>query len=1323
MTEEPASAPPRRHGRFRRWIVRPAIWALAAVALAIAGLSYLFHSEWLLQQERAFLEARLSELFGRTVTARSVDIHLLPLEIEARDLVIAGRRPQDPPWASVRRLSVYADPEGLRSSTLRLRAVVLERPRIHLEWDESGEDNIPRFRSAAGKRKVSILIDALSVRDGILELDHREVPMTLEAHAVSALLLDAGGKRLGGRVAVQDVEVVLPDAQPVRCAVAARVVLDSEGLTIANARVTAPDFDARVTGRVGWHGATTVHLEGTVDTAAAFFQRLGYIDREIEGAARFAGKLDWSRERWVVDGQVAAPRLELYGFGLAGAAGDLTIDRERAHFALAHAVYDEGEASGELTVALAGAERRFDLAIDLDGVDLRRLLAERDIPIGEADARLRGHVTFSFLPKAAARGEGRADLEIVAADGAGVPVEGIARLAIGGGEVRSETITLSTPSEQVTAQGAYEIASGRGAFDFRATSEDLDSLARLLPIAREPPVVWLPRRGLGELSGRLEIAPAGQTAVRLNLNLAEVAAPGLAADRVVGSLHLGANLLDELALHATRPGRAVTITGRVPFGDTGQPAPPGLQLTVEPSAWPLAEAAPWLPFELPFTGDLSGRLQLAGSLDHPVGELTGSLASATAFGVPFARLDTHLAWDSEVLTVSRVVGRLAPFAGAEEGAGEISGAGRLRLADGGLDFQLTAHDVELRRMPYHDLLPGVDGGHLELAATVRGTLDRPAIEATATAREVTVAGRPLGAAAESPATFAWDGEHLEARGSLLGLLSVAGGGTLDGEHAALDLQVESANLGTLAAAVLVAPPADLAGHVAGRLRIDGRFTGTPPLTARLDLPTVALRWQRHDIVATEPVAIVATREAVELRSVYLAEEASASELFVAGRIGLVPEARLDLRLQGSAAASWLEELVPALDANGTIDVLGRVSGTFAAPAFDGQAELRDGRLILRDFPHSLERLRAVVLFDPDQIVLDSLTGVLGGGDVTAGGALQLPRPNAPLSYRFQAELRRVTLRYPAGWLMRGDANLALLSQGEGRQVRGSIDLDRVYYLQDMPINVGDLLVRFLQRQRLEAGSADESMAATALNLIVRAPGAVRVRNNLADLRGGADLSVRGTLAQPVLFGRVEVEPGGKVTYGENDYVVERGRLTFANPSRIEPIIDLVAKTKVDEYNVTLTLSGPLERLEATFASDPPLADLDVLSLLTTGQAPTETSTTAPAGVATDTAQNTTAQGVLYGQAASLISERVNRLFGLDKFKIEPLTTGDTLASARLTVGKRLSKRLYVTYSVDPSTTEQQKVQVEWKLGEQLVLVFTQNGNGSYSADARWERTH
>jgi translocation and assembly module TamB len=312
-----------------------------------------------------------------------------------------------------------------------------------------------------------------------------------------------------------------------------------------------------------------------------------------------------------------------------------------------------------------------------------------------------------------------------------------------------------------------------------------------------------------------------------------------------------------------------------------------------------------------------------------------------------------------------------------------------------------------------------------------------------------------------------------------------------------------------------------------------------------------------------------------------------------------------------------------------------------------------------------------------------------------------------------------SVRYPAGFLLRGDAELTLQATAEGRQIRGEIELDRLDYVQDIDLAPTQIVQRFLTRTRLQVDETDPVLASTHLAIAVDAPGALRVRNNLARLDGSVDLTLRGTLANPVLFGEVTTREGGTISYGGNDYQLERGTLTFANPSRPVPIVDFVARTEIDDYELRLDVGGSLDRLTTNFSSNPPLSEYDVLALLATG------STTGDelfSGTASDGANRAqAAESLLYGQAAALIGQRVGTLFGVDRLQIEPLTTGETVSAARVTVGKRLSRRIYVTYSVDPTSTAQQILEVEWRLSDELTLVLTQNGDGSYALDTRWGR--
>jgi len=84
-----------------------------------------------------------------------------------------------------------------------------------------------------------------------------------------------------------------------------------------------------------------------------------------------------------------------------------------------------------------------------------------------------------------------------------------------------------------------------------------------------------------------------------------------------------------------------------------------------------------------------------------------------------------------------------------------------------------------------------------------------------------------------------------------------------------------------------------------------------------------------------------------------------------------------------------------------------------------------------------------------------------------------------------------------------------------------------------------------------------------------------------DLELALDLAVRGTLAEPELWNRVEVVPGGKVTYDivRREFEVVRGTLDFrGEPGK--PLVDVTARTRVEFKG-----AGPTQSLAGGHAPD------------------------------------------------------------------------------------------------------------------------------------------
>ena len=71
---------------------------------------------------------------------------------------------------------------------------------------------------------------------------------------------------------------------------------------------------------------------------------------------------------------------------------------------------------------------------------------------------------------------------------------------------------------------------------------------------------------------------------------------------------------------------------------------------------------------------------------------------------------------------------------------------------------------------------------------------------------------------------------------------------------------------------------------------------------------------------------------------------------------------------------------------------------------------------------------------------------------------------------------------------------------------------------------------------------------------------MRVENNIARIVSSADLTLAGTYDRPLLFGHATIERG-ELFFEGNRYLVTRGSIDFANPTKIEPFFDIEAETR------------------------------------------------------------------------------------------------------------------------------------------------------------------
>jgi autotransporter translocation and assembly factor TamB len=1037
-------------------------------------------------------------------------------------------------------------------------------------------------------------------------------------------------------------------------------------------------------------GDSGVGLEVDASVDAALLRALADVGEVLEGSARVRGTFEWSGVSWGARATVEADRLVAAGIVVDELSGRLAADRGRVVLDIDRAQLWDGGLSGRIAYdPSAGANRHGNVVVeaDLAQVSLAALLRVVGVPLRQLDGRASGPVELAFDVASWEAMVGRVRLTTAASE----PRLGVLAGRIDAMAARGAVDlawTLESPRHRVVGGGQIELPSLHGAIELDVNTAELGALLAALPWQVDAD--WWPTGGRGSLEAAIELASA--TTVRLDFDLVEALAEGWRADHLAGVVELSSTAAERLRIEAQLGEGAVLITGTAPFDQRP------LELRFEAARWPASELQPWLPGRPPVGGVVTGSFDLRGTGEDWEGGFDVQLANAS--------------WASWTAGGSLVVrggfadgGVHIEHAELDLPAGCVQASGSLDPSEE-LDFVLEATNLDLTKAPATSWL----GRELPLKGTalarVSGTLGDPAIE--------------LNINAESPhgsglVDLSWASGRVGIEAVLPGDVRLTGGGGLAAARTDLRFELDAPQLQPIAE-MLELPAFD--GFARGTLAVAVDAAGT--VSADAELQQFGLEVGGLSLHALESVRAELRGGELAIESLYLGTADAGSEVFLAGSVG-IDDGELDLVAQGSAGLEDLERLFgTSYAAVGRAELLTTVRGTLDAPRWRGQSAVRAERLAVPGLASPAEAVEAQILLDPGAIVLDQAVGRVATGSVRLQGRVDLVGLE-PSTFRAQARAEGLTLRLQPGLTVAGDAELVWSGSSEQSAITGHVGLERASYVAVIETDPLRLLRSALQHQRLQVASADQALSTVQLSVGIGAPGTIRVRNNLARFDASADLVVRGTLARPAVFGRAQSLAGGTFEYSGNTYDIERGIVSFVDPLEIDPSLDLVASTRVGAYAVSLSVGGTLENLEVSFASDPPLPDLEVLALVAGGEGAAERLASAGDG-GIQTGLRTQAESLLLGQAAALLERRVGTLFGLDSIQIEPLTTGgETLSSARVTVGRQINPRLRATYSWDPSSTEQQRLRVEWIAGEGWTLVLTQNGDGTYSVDSRWEQ--
>jgi translocation and assembly module TamB len=702
--------------------------------------------------------------------------------------------------------------------------------------------------------------------------------------------------------------------------------------------------------------------------------------------------------------------------------------------------------------------------------------------------------------------------------------------------------------------------------------------------------------------------------------------------------------------------------------------------------------------KIPVTGTVNVSGHASGTIHDLNGSGSVSLSNGVAYGENYQAIALDVTAQGNQINASRIL--------LQAHGMSITGSGGYNLASKGITAQLAGNNLVLSKFDVVQRANANADGVLSFSAQANGTVEQPNLHANISLANVTVQGKPIG---ELNATAYSTGTNLfyDMHSALIGAQLNANGQTsLVGDYqtqAKLTLSgLDIANV------VALVSPGSFKGNsdIAGTVTISGPAAKPQQMAASAEFDDVDLKLQGLEFKAAQPLRVSLRNGVATLEQLHIT--GLDTDLQAGGTAQVFGDSNplggaIHLNANGSVSMALAETFDKDLITSGKVTFKVAAEGRMKKPSLSGDVVFKNVNLAVEGIPNGLSNLNGTLTFDEDRLDVKDLTATTGGGQLKIGGYLAYQKGVfADLTATGDA----VRVRY-AGLSATATANFRLQGGPQGVLLSGNILVTRFGVGPDVDF------AAFAGAGGVQA-PPDPSSATNKIQLDVHIASSPQLdfQNSYAKLAGTVDLTVRGTVAVPSVLGRIQITDGS-ATFAGTTYELQRGTIYFNNPVRIDPIIDLDATARVENYNITIAVDGSPSNLKPTYRSEPPLTEADIFNLLALGRTQEESQLSQQQQ--SQAGEDPTTNALLGGALNATVSSRVGKLFGAGSIKIDPAFVG-TLgnSAARITVQEPLSKQLTLVFATNVNETAEQLIQLQYQVNENDSIVMTRDESGVFS---------
>jgi hypothetical protein len=260
------------------------------------------------------------------------------------------------------------------------------------------------------------------------------------------------------------------------------------------------------------------------------------------------------------------------------------------------------------------------------------------------------------------------------------------------------------------------------------------------------------------------------------------------------------------------------------------------------------------------------------------------------------------------------------------------------------------------------------------------------------------------------------------------------------------------------------------------------------------------------------------------------------------------------------------------------------------------------------------------------------------------------------------------------------------------KVAGDLTIVRARSVSEFDIRKN---VSVLRRRSFDGGGGPEQPI-VELDLRIVGENSIVISNRNIQTNLSSNLAIRGNDNNPTVTGQIEINRG-KFIY-KRDFNITQGILTFDDPLRMDPKLDISAYTDVSGYRVFIAVSGRASEPVVDLSIEPatrddgtPISKLAIIALLASGNLPG-------------------AAGELVESRAAAIDEAAN-VFLADRLE----AVGERVLDI---FGKKVVRQVYVELVSDEEGRPLPTLSTPIQLGEDIEVVL-RFGQGSWKVSSEY----